>query len=146
MRGKCDISRGYGDNPLLFRIFRVYDDATPRGKRLIESVIALTRKQFPGEKRRVIERIPKTMRDPVSKKLRAVLFVATGGDEEVLGFALLYHSTNPDFCYLDYLATLPSKMGRGIGSALYERLREECSNLGSRGLFFECLPDDNLFC
>jgi len=33
-------------------------------------------------------------------------------------------------------------MGGGIGSALYERVREEALDLNTVGLFFECLPDD----
>jgi len=33
-----------------------------------------------------------------------------------------------------------------IGGALYERLREEALELGTIGLFFECLPDDPSLC
>jgi len=37
-------------------------------------------------------------------------------------------------------------MGRGIGQALYERVREEALPLRSIGLFYECLPDDIRLC
>lgn len=127
---------------MAFRIFRIHDDTSPLDKRLIASVIELTKQQFPGEKQSIINKIPGHMRDPINKKLRTILFVATGANEDVLGFALLYHSNKPNFCYMDYLATNPSKGGRGIGSALYSRLRDECNLLEAEGLFFECLPDD----
>lgn len=127
---------------MAFRIFRIHDDSSARDKKLIESVIELTKRQFPGEIESIINRIPRNMRDPVGKKFRSILFVATSNSDEVHGFALLYHSVKPEFCYLDYLATLPSRGGRGIGNALYSRVREECLILKTQGLFFECLPDD----
>ena len=127
---------------MAFRIFRIHDDSSPRDKSLINSVIALTKKQFPGENEAIINRIPGHMRDPVKKQLRSILFIATSGGDEVIGFALLYHSVRPEFCYMDYLATSPVKGGRGVGNALYSRVREECIILNTKGLFFECLPDD----
>ena len=36
--------------------------------------------------------------------------------------------------------------GRGIGGALYERLRAEARSLGVIGIFMECLPDDPALC
>jgi acetoin utilization deacetylase AcuC-like enzyme len=46
------------------------------------------------------------------------------------------------FCYLDYLCVAPDRSSRGIGSALYERIREEAKTTASQGLYFECWPDD----
>jgi hypothetical protein len=37
-------------------------------------------------------------------------------------------------------------MAGGVGSALYEKVREESKELGALGLFFECLPDRPEFC
>jgi acetoin utilization deacetylase AcuC-like enzyme len=36
--------------------------------------------------------------------------------------------------------------GGGIGSGVYERVREEASAMKAVGLFFECLPDDQTLC
>jgi len=48
--------------------------------------------------------------------------------------------------HLDYLSAASKMTGRGIGGALYERLRGDAFARGSRGLFFECLPDDPALC
>jgi len=68
--------------------------------------------------------------------------VAEGTRGRVIGFALLFHEPILKFCYLDYISAASQKTGRGIGSALYERVREECLALDVMGLFMECLPDD----
>src|SRR6187402_2029415 len=39
------------------------------------------------------------------------------------------------FCYLDFIATVKGIVGRGIGAALYERVRDDALRLGARGLF-----------
>src|SRR5690606_19814767 len=47
-----------------------------------------------------------------------------------------------EFAFLDVIANAPSVgPGSGTGGALYERLRQEAVELGARGLYFECLPD-----
>jgi acetoin utilization deacetylase AcuC-like enzyme len=45
------------------------------------------------------------------------------------------------FSFLDFVATAPGVVGRGVGAALYERAREDARWMGAKGLFFECLPD-----
>src|SRR5690606_9912771 len=42
----------------------------------------------------------------------------------------------------DFISAAPSETGRGVGGALYERVRDECRLLSVAGLFFECLPDE----
>lgn len=127
---------------MVFRILKVHDDVSNHHKHFVADVAILIKTRFPDENPAAFRELAENMRDPVKKKLRSVLFVVTDVNERLLGFALLYHSSKPDFCYLDYLAADPSLPGRGIGGALYERLREECLNLKTGGLFFECLPDD----
>ncbi|OGP94065.1 MAG: histone deacetylase [Deltaproteobacteria bacterium RBG_16_47_11] len=63
-----------------------------------------------------------------------------------MGFALLNHAPILNFCYFDFLATAKEKMGRGIGEALYQRVRKEALSLNTLGLFYECLPDDPRLC
>ena len=60
---------------------------------------------------------------------------------QVVGFAFLMHEPVLEFCYLDFIATGHGNKGRGIGGALYHLVRREAKALGSKGLFFECLPD-----
>jgi acetoin utilization deacetylase AcuC-like enzyme len=73
--------------------------------------------------------------------MRTVVWVAEKG-EELRGAAIVMHGADHGFCYLDFIFTAPSQTGRGVGGALYERVREECRALKAKGLFFECLPDE----
>jgi len=125
----------------VFRIRRVYDDATPANKEAIDQAQAILRTQFPGLSRRDIAKLPQQLRNPLKYRFRSILFVAEDPRERVKGFALLFHEPVLHFCYLDYISTAGGRMGRGIGGALYERVREEVLSLNAVGLFFECLPD-----
>jgi acetoin utilization deacetylase AcuC-like enzyme/GNAT superfamily N-acetyltransferase len=125
----------------VFRIRRVYDDVTPANKEAISQAQEILRAQFPGLSPRDIAKLPKQLRNPLKYRFRSILFVAEDQKERVKGFALLFHEPVLHFCYLDYISTAERRMGRGIGGALYERVREEAFSLNAIGLFFECLPD-----
>lgn len=101
---------------------------------------------FPGLSNEQIEKIPRMLRNPVKYKFRPILYIAEGRSGEVQGFALLLHEPDLRFCYLDYLASDKRLSGRGIGGALYERVREEAEMLDVTGVFFECLPDSPALC
>jgi acetoin utilization deacetylase AcuC-like enzyme/GNAT superfamily N-acetyltransferase len=130
----------------MFRIHRIVDDILPGDLRLIDQVQEILRDQFPllGEEK--IARIPEQLRDPMKYRFRTILLVAEGERGRVKGFALLQHAPDLRFCYLDYISAARHRMGGGIGSALYERVREVSISLGAVGLFFECLPDDPNLC
>ena len=125
----------------MFRIRRVYDDTTPANKEAITQAQQILQSQFPGLSRRDVSKLPKQLRNPLKYRFRSILFVAEDQKERVKGFALLFHEPVLHFCYLDYISTAERRMGRGIGGALYERVREETLSLNATGLFFECLPD-----
>ena len=125
----------------MFRIRRVYDDTTPANKEAITQAQQILQSQFPGLSRRDVAKLPKQLRNPLKYRFRSILFVAEDQKERVKGFALLFHEPVLHFCYLDYISTAERRMGRGIGGALYERVREEALSLNATGLFFECLPD-----
>ena len=125
----------------MFRIRRVYDDATPANKEAVIQAQQILQSQFPGLSRRDVAKLPKQLRNPLKYRFRSILFVAEDQKERVKGFALLFHEPVLHFCYLDYISTAERRMGRGIGGALYERVREEALSLNVTGLFFECLPD-----
>jgi len=126
----------------MFRIRRVYDDVTPLNRGVISQVQEILRNQFPGLSQRDIAKLPKQLRNPLKYRFRTILFVAEDSKEKVRGFALLFHAPLLNFGYLDFISAAERETGRGIGSALYERVREEALFLKTIGLFFECLPDN----
>jgi acetoin utilization deacetylase AcuC-like enzyme/GNAT superfamily N-acetyltransferase len=130
----------------MIRIRRIFDDSTPIDKREILQVQVILREQFPLVPEADIQKLPEMLRDPLKYKFRSILFVADNLKGYVRGFALLNHAPELNFCYLDFISTTKKAMGGGIGSALYERVREEANALGARGIFFECLPDDPEIC
>jgi acetoin utilization deacetylase AcuC-like enzyme len=86
------------------------------------------------------------MKDPIKYRFSSQLFVAEDGRSNVKGFAILFYISDKNFCFLDYIAVKPSKISSGVGSAIYERIREEAQLLDSIGIFMECLPDDAMLC
>ena len=126
----------------MFRIRRVYDSVLPADRKAVEQVQDILRAQFSALKSKTIEQLPEQLRNPLKFRFRAILFVAEDSKGQVKGFALVLHEPNLNFCYIDFMSTAAKKMGRGIGGAIYERVREEALSLKTIGLFFECLPDD----
>jgi len=126
----------------MFRIRTVPDDLTPANRRAIEQVQAILRAQFSGMSAAEIDKLPERLRDPVKFRFRAILFVAENAREQVRACALLLHAPDLNFCLLDVISTEPKGSGAGLGSVLYERVREEAAALGAIGIFLEALPDD----
>jgi acetoin utilization deacetylase AcuC-like enzyme/GNAT superfamily N-acetyltransferase len=129
----------------MFRIRRIYDDLLPRDQEAVSQVQDILRSQFSALSKEEITKLPHQLRNPVKYRFRPILFVAEA-QRVVKGFALLLHASDPDFCYLDFISTTRAVMGRGIGGALYDRVRDEARLLTTTGLFFECLPDDPELC
>lgn len=125
----------------MFRIRRVYDDLTPINKEAVKQVQNILRTQFYLVSRKEIAKLPEQLRNPFKYRFRSILFVAEGSKGRVRGFALLLHEPMLNFCYLDYISTTKRRMGRGIGGALYDRVREEALHLNTIGIFLEALPD-----
>jgi acetoin utilization deacetylase AcuC-like enzyme/GNAT superfamily N-acetyltransferase len=130
----------------LFRIRRIYDDALPVNRAVITQVQEILRVQFPHLSQKEVRQLPDKLRNPMRHGFRAVLLVVEDGRGRVKGFALLYHEPELKFCYLDFISTQMKMTGRGIGGALYERVRQEAYALRTVGMFFECLPDDLDLC
>jgi acetoin utilization deacetylase AcuC-like enzyme/GNAT superfamily N-acetyltransferase len=125
----------------VFRIRRIHDDVLPVNAAAIAQVQALLRTQFPGLRDEMIDALPTQLRDPLAHRLRTVVFVAERGGD-VRGFAVLMHAPDLSFAYLDFISSTPDENGRGVGGALYDRVRDECRQNDVVGLFFECLPDE----
>ena len=82
----------------------------------------------------------------MEKRLRYLLLVAEDQNLSVKGFALAAYATDLNFCFLDFLSTAPRITGRGLGGALYQRLRDEAAAAKAIGIFMECLPDEPKIC
>jgi acetoin utilization deacetylase AcuC-like enzyme/GNAT superfamily N-acetyltransferase len=130
----------------MFRIRRIYDDALPVDKDAIAQVQKILLEQFPLLWQEKVTELPEQLRDPLKYRFRSILLVAEEARGRVTGFALLQHAPDLEFCYLDFIAAGKLQTGGGIGSALYERVREEASAMKAIGLFFECLPDEQILC
>lgn len=124
----------------MFRIRRVHDDVARGDADTIGEVQAILRSQFPWLTEATMMQLSEKLRNPVTAKFRSLLLVAERRST-TLGFALLMLAPDLRFAYLDLISTAKTESGRGLGTLLYERVREESRLLGAEGLYFECLPD-----
>ena len=125
----------------MFRIRRIYDDIVPANQHAIRECERILQSHFSAATDASFELLTDKLRNPFRQKFRSILYVAERGAGGIQGFAFAMHDPELKFCYLDYLATEKSVSGRGIGAALYERVRDETRVLGGHELYFECLPD-----
>ncbi len=130
----------------MFRIRRIFDDVIPVNQNALAQVRNILRKRFPAVSPEEIEGIGDKLRNPFKMRFRPILLVAENIRDKVLGFAMVLHEPDINFCFLDWIATAKDSLRGGLGSALYARIRKECASLGVRGLFFECLPDTDPSC
>jgi acetoin utilization deacetylase AcuC-like enzyme/GNAT superfamily N-acetyltransferase len=126
----------------MFRIRRIYDTNIPINQKAVTQVQQIIREQFPLVHHSEIDKLPEMLKNPLKYKFRSILFIADDMKGVISGFALLMHAPDLDFGYLDYISTAKNLTGKGVGGALYARIREEAVSLKVKGLFFECLPDD----
>ncbi len=130
----------------MFRIRRIYDDTLAIDREAIVQVQGILREQFQALKEDDVVKLAARLKNPLKYRFRSILFVADDQRGHVKGFALVLHAPDEGFCYLDFISVEPRRAGGGIGSALYERVREETLALNGIGLFFESLPDDPKLC
>ncbi len=130
----------------MLRIRRVYDDVLPLNREALSQVKAILRSRFSDVADKEIEAIGEKLRNPFKHRFLSIMFTAESMKGKVLGFAMLLHEPDIGFAYLDWIATATGRGGGGLGSALYERVRQEAVALKAKGLFFECLPDEEKNC
>jgi hypothetical protein len=126
----------------MFRIRRVFDCTGPLNRETVKQVQEIIRTQFPSIPEKEVNSLPAKLHNPMKYRFRSFLFIADDEKRQVKGFALLSHEPVLNFCFLDYISTAEDMNGRGIGGALYTRVREEALLLKTKGIFFECLPDN----
>ena len=130
----------------MFRIRYVAGTTLPIDRSAVEQVQQILREQFPGLQTYEVTSLQEKLSNPLKFRYRSILLVAENGRGSVQGFALLSHEPHLRFCFLDYLSSTSTLTSRGIGGALYERVRDEAQFLRVRGLYYECLPDDPKLC
>ncbi len=108
---------------------------------VIRQVQKIFRQNF-GAVARYADKIPLLLDAPFEFGYRTILLVAERRPRQVAGFAIVIFFPEAKGCYLDFMAVDPDIKGGGLGSALYEAVRELARSLGARGLFYEVLPDD----
>lgn len=126
----------------MFRIRKVLDNTSSANHEAISQVLPILAAQFPGARKEEFLKLPEQLDDPLKYEYRSILFVAENGVGKVKGFAMLLHLPDIGIAYLELISAAPGGTGGGIGSALYEYVREECQLLKVKGLFFECAIDD----
>ena len=129
----------------MLRIRKIHDPLFPLEARAVAQVQKLLAERFPELDKEKIDELPGQLNNPLKYRFKTILFVADNTSGNVKGFAVLMTDKTLNFCFLDLIATdrgAPS----GLGSAIYERVREEAAKLNSLGIFFECLPDDPALC
>ncbi|MFO7559482.1 MAG: histone deacetylase family protein [Desulfobacterales bacterium] len=114
----------------------------PINKKALTQVQAIITSQIPLLDQEEITRLTK----PLKNEFRSILFVAEDQPGSVKGMALLSHEPTLQFCFLDLVSSSKKIAGRGIGGAIYERVRQEAISLKAIGIFFECLPADPALC
>lgn len=112
----------------------------------LQQVQDILRSQFAALGEAQVQALPDQLRDPVKYGFRSILLVAENISGRVQGFAMLMHAPDRQFCYLDFIAAHKDFSKSGIGSALYERCREEAILLKASGIYMESLPDDERLC
>lgn len=85
--------------------------------------------------------IPSLLYDPLRHGYSSTLLVAEAALDRVDAFALVLHFPEIQTCFLDFIATRPGIRGNGVGSAVYEAVREYAQGLNATALYLEVQPD-----
>lgn len=102
----------------------------------------LLQKQFPRLVQDEIDLIFNLFKNPTRMGFNPMIFVAEDSQNNIIGVVIVLHEYTLNCFYLDYIAVHPTRGGRGIGSALYQRVREEARTFNVVGIFFDA-PTDN---
>lgn len=124
----------------MFRVGRIFDLSTAAEKRKMGEVQAIFRRVFTSAAD-YADRIPELLTQR-SHAVEFIVLTAENARDQVLGFALVQYFPDLRYGYLDYIASDPERRSLGIGSAIYEAVREYVDRKEAKGLFMEVPPDD----
>lgn len=126
----------------MFRIRKVYDDVSPANRDAIAQVRQIISDRFPTARERDLSKIAQQLHDPMRYRYRSVLLVVEDAGGRVRAFAMLLHLADLEVAFLELISTAQDGSS-GVGSALYEQVREEAIALRVKGLYLECSIDDD---
>jgi acetoin utilization deacetylase AcuC-like enzyme len=131
----------------MFRIRRILDLSLVRNQRALEHAQKILKEQFPPSRASDIDELGERIRNPFKDGFRHLVLVAEDpARKQFKGAAVLSHDPVLHFSYLDFIAVTSRLMGHGVGGNLYDAVRDEAAGAGSKGLFFECNPDEAALC
>jgi len=125
----------------MIRVRAVHSTALPADRHRVEQVQEIFLQSFASEAEQAA-RIPDLLEHPFKYRYRAVLLVAETTLERAIGFSLVLHFPEINSSLLDFTGVAPGRRGGGVGTVLYQAVREYCRAIGSRGLYMEVAPDD----
>lgn len=125
----------------MFRIRPVTNTWHPVNVRSLEQIKQLLRLRFPDEPEYYIQKIEEYLQNPLKHGYAATLLVADNLYGGVRGFALVSHQPQLRYMFIDYLAVKPGSFRGGMGSALFDRVRQTALGLGCSCILLECLVE-----
>lgn len=125
----------------MIRIHRLYSTSLPVDRDRVEQVKRIFAESFP-DAAEYADKIADQLDHPFKYGYHAVLLISETHLARVTGFALLFALPEINSALLDFLAVAGGARGHGIGTGLYEAVREHLKNSRSRGLYMEAAPDD----
>lgn len=109
--------------------------------RRLDKVTEFHRQEFPSAARHM-ESLRERLLHPLKVDYAVTLITAEESGGNVLGFTVYDHFPDLGLSYLEYIVIGPRRRGTGMGTGLYEAMRESLTYDGSDGLLFEVNADD----
>ncbi len=125
----------------MIRIRCIHSGYLPINRDRIEQVKTIFAQAFPDLAEQA-DKIPQILQKPLEHNYNAALIVLERGQGKANAFALILHFPHCNSVFLDYLAVRKDIRGGGLGTALYEAVREYCQDVAAHGLYMEVQPDD----
>ena len=125
----------------MIRIRCIHGGFSPMNRDRIEQAKRLFQDAFP-QIADAAEKISSILERPTEHGYSAALIMLERGMDRVDAFAFVLHFPHCKSVFLDYIAVRRSIRGGGLGTVLYEAVREYCQDVGARGLYMEVQPDD----
>ncbi|HEY9035328.1 MAG TPA: histone deacetylase family protein [Pseudomonadales bacterium] len=127
----------------MWRIRVLRDDHSAANAATLSQMREMITQQFPLATQAETLKVAERLRRPMAEAFWPLVLVAEDFNGRLLAFASVFLYQPLQLAHLEFISASPSRAGSGLGGMLYERLREECRQLGCTGLLFECLPDDD---
>ena len=125
----------------MFRILRVYNIETATFRKREAALKDLFRLIFVHEPREA-DQLLRIYDSKFSLQMEPYLYIAQDGRSRHIGLALAILHSKTKIAYLDFIGSHPDHRQEGIGTSLYEVLRDGLRQGKCRGILLEVPPDD----